>query len=206
MNKTMCTLALAACLSACGGGGGSAGSGGATLPAQTMQLGAYLGTWGSDCASHGVDTVVISRPAGSTDSITIAFRTDYYANADCSGGVVATWTQSADVTATYAGTADTSIVPTPGAASVAATVDKVTVSLPQHTATVTGPNVVHTITNGQAQWCINYANGDSTCIKDEGTYPAQSGVAGGLYLQGNTLYELVPSGTQYAVDERFTRK
>jgi hypothetical protein len=194
-------------ISACGGGGGdSGGSASAAAPAPTTQLAAYIGNWASDCYDHAIDSAAISRPAGSSDSITISFKTDYYVNANCTGNIIGTETQSADATATYAGTVDSSIVFTQGAAAIPAKVDKVIASLPAHTVSITGTGVVHTVTNGQAQWCMDYGNGSSICINDEGTRPATSGVAGGLYLQAGVLYELTPSGSLYVVNERFNKK
>ena len=124
------------------------------------------------------------------------------ANADCAGAIVGTVTQSADASATYTGTVDASITPAPVAAAIPVKVDKLTANLPAHTLSVTGSGVTHTT----GQWCIAYANGTSTCIKDEGTYPAQNGVAGGLALQGNTLYDLTANGASWVVDGVFTKK
>ena len=187
-------------LSGCGGGGGD---GGAAPPAATTSpLDAYAGTWASACTDHAVSTLVIARSAGTTDAITVGNKTDYYANADCTGAIVGTVTQSADATATYTGSVDASITPAPGAAPLSVKVDKLTANLPQHTLSVTGSGVTHTT----GQWCIAYANGTSTCIKDEGTYPAQNGVAGGVALQGNTLYDLTASGSSWVVDGVFTKK
>lgn len=186
-----------AVLSGCGGGGGSSST---TPPASTTSpLDAYAGTWASACSDHAVATLVIARSA---DAITVGNKTDYYANADCTGAIVGTVTQSADASATYPGTVDASITPAPGAAAIPVKVDKLTANLPAHTLSVTGSGVTHTT----GQWCIAYANGTSTCIKDEGTYPAQNGVAGGLALQGNTLYDLTTNGASWVVDGVFTKK
>lgn len=111
-------------------------------------------------------------------------------------------TQSADASATYTGTMDASNTPALGAAAIPVKVDKLTANLPQDTLSVAGSGVTHTT----GQWCIAYPNGTSTCIKDEGMYHAQNGVAGGLALQGNTLYDLTTSGASWAVDGVFTKK
>jgi hypothetical protein len=190
-------------LSGCGGGGGDGGGSTAAPPAATTSpLDAYAGTWASACADHAVSTLVIARAAGTGDAITVGNKTDYYANADCTGSIVGTVTQSADATATHTGTVDASITPAAGTAAISVKVDKLTANLPQHTLAVTGSGVTHTT----GQWCIAYANGTSTCIKDEGTYPAQTGVTGGLALQGNTLYDLTASGSAWGVDGVFTKK
>lgn len=208
MKKFALAASVAFMVSACGGGGDSGSTGGpvATMPsAPATQLASYLGTWVTACDVREQDTATITRPAGSTDAITISYRTDYYAGLNCTGIIVATWTQSASVTAVYDGTIDSSIVFTAGTAAVPAKVDKVKATLPAHTQSVVGPNVIHTVKNGQAQWCIDFGGGNSTCIYDEGAQPAAS-VAGGLYLRGNELFELSPSGSVYVVNERFVRK
>jgi hypothetical protein len=202
MKARICVAVAVAVLSGCGGGGG----GDTGAPAAGSRLDAYVGTWASACADHAVDILVIARAAGTTDGLTVGSRTDYYANADCTGNIVGTATQSADATATHTGTVDASIVPTAGAAAINVKVDKLTANLPQHTLAVTGSGVTHTTANGQAQWCIAYGGGNATCIRDEGTYPAQNGVAGGLALQGNTLYDLNASGASWVVDGVFTKK
>jgi hypothetical protein len=85
-------------------------------------------------------------------------------------------------------------------------VDKVSATLSAHTVTVSGSAVTHTVVNGQARWCIDYGGGNSVCLKDEDTYPAQGTSTGGLYLQGDTLYQLELNGSVYTVDERFTKQ
>lgn len=207
--KHVCLAALAALvLAACGGGGGGSGDTNTPPPVgnvPTPQLGAYIGTWVSACYERELNTVTITRASGSTDAIVIAYKSDYYANLNCTGNVVATWSQSADVTAVHAGSVDSSIVFTSGASPTPARVDKINATLPAHTQSVVGNNVTHTVQFGQPQWCIAYSDGSSTCIQDRGAQPAQT-VAGGLYLRGNEMFELSPSGSTYVVNERFTRK
>lgn len=203
ISRTGCAaLTAAAVLSGCGGGGDGAGT---SAPAAT-RLAGYVGTWSTACSNHRMDTIVVGRPAGSTDSVTVAYRTDYYLGTDCAGPILATITQSADATATFTGSVDASIVPTPGAAPIAVRVDKVTASVPAYTLNVTGSGVVKSVVNGTTQWCVNFGNAGSSCIEDKGTYAAQNNVAGGIAIQGNTLYDLNADGAAWTVDEIFTRK
>ncbi len=195
-------------MTGCGGSGGSSGGTTAPPPVATVPpsaLAAYVGTWVSACDERELNTVTITRAAGSADAIVVSYKSDYYANLNCTGAIVATWTQSADVSAVYAGSVDSSIVFTPGTSATAARVDKVTATLPAHTESVVGSNVTHTVRNGQAMWCIDFGGGNSSCIYDQGAQPSQT-VAGGLYLRGNELFELSPSESTYVVNERFTRK
>jgi hypothetical protein len=163
-----------------------------------------VGNWSADCNNHQIDSATISSPSANT--LTIKTQTDYYAAANCTGAIVATETESADITATYVDTVDSSVVFTNGATATPTKVDRVTASAPQRNRLITGTAVNHVVVNGQAQWCINYGGGSQTCIMDDGTYAAQSGVSGGLFLQNNVLYELSPSGSLYVINERFNKK
>jgi hypothetical protein len=202
-----CTVAVL--LSACGGGGGGGGGdgGGATATAPSApvnKLAGYVGTWASDCYDHYVSTVTITSPVNNT--LTLSTRTDFYAAANCTGAIVATLTDGADVTETYVDTVDSSIIFTPGAATTPARVDKVLASSPQFSRSITGTAVSHVVIGGQAQWCIDYGGGNQTCVPDYGTYPAQSDLPGALYVQGNVLYGLYPSGPLYLATGRLTKK
>jgi hypothetical protein len=65
---------------------------------------------------------------------------------------------------------------------------------------------VKSVVNGTTQWCVNFGNGGASCIEDKGTYAAQTNVAGGIAISGNTLYDLDANGSSWTVDEIFTRK
>jgi hypothetical protein len=207
MRNGICTAALAACLSACGGGGGNPGSTGAppTPPVSGGgNLDAYVGTWTSACASHAIDTAVIARAAGTSNGLTIAVTTSYYANTACTGDVIATQVWSAATTATYVGTIASSITPTAGAAPVSASVDKVTAQLPQRSVTLTGTFVSHRIIDGQPNWCVDYAGG-SVCVPDR-LYDAQPAPFDGLAIVGSDFYEVKSNGVNYDAVERFTKR
>jgi hypothetical protein len=199
----MCTAALAVCLSACGGGGGNAGSGSPTPTPPVSgggNLDAYVGTWTSACASHAIDTAVIARAAGSTNALTIAVTTSYYANTACTGDIIATQVWSAATTATYVGTVASVIMP----GSVSASIDRVTAQLPQRTVTLTGTFVSHKIIDGQPNWCIDYAGG-SVCVPDR-IYDAGPAPFDGLAIQGSELVEVKSNGVNYDAVERFTKR
>jgi hypothetical protein len=193
-------------LAACGGGGGDPGSTGNSpgLGSATANLDAYVGTWASACASRAIDTAVIARAAGTSNALTIALTTRYYANTECTGDVIATQTWSADATATYGGTVTSSIVPGPGMAPLPASVDKVEAQLPQRTVTLTGTFVSHKIIAGQSNWCIDYT--DSTVCVPDRVYAAEPAPFDGLAVQGNVLYELKSNGATYDAVGRFTKQ
>ena len=198
------TAALALLLAACGGGGGHPGSTNDTVGSGTANLDAYVGTWASACASHAIDTAVITRAASPANTLTIAVTTQYYANTECTGNVVATQTWSDATTATWTGTVTSSIVPGPGLAPQPATVDKVTAQLPQRTVTLAGSYVSRKTIDGQPNWCIDYASG-SVCVPDR-IYVAETAPFDGLALQGTDLVEVKSNGVNYDAVERFTKK
>lgn len=202
MQTRMCIAALAACLTACGGGGGNPGTGAPATPPVSGggNLDAYVGTWASACAAHAIDTAVIARAAGSTNALTMAVTTNYYANTACTGDIIATQVWSAATTATYVGTVASVIMP----GSVSASIDKVTAQLPQRTVTLTGTFVSHKIIDGQPNWCIDYAGG-SVCVPDR-IYPAEPAPFDGLAIQGSDLYEVKSNGVNYDAVERFTKR
>lgn len=205
MKTTAFVCAAAALLSACGGGGGNPGTpNGPGFEAPSNRLAAYAGTWASGCASHAIETVTITSPAN--DTLTISPRTDYYAGADCSGAIVATETEGGDITARYVDTVDAPIVFSKGAAPTTGRVDRITASTPIRSRSITGTGVRRDVIDGRPHWCIDFGGGSQTCVRDDGATPAQSGVAGGLHLQGATLYELVPEGGVYTAYGRYQKR
>lgn len=212
MKKLIFAGAVAALVSACGGGGGGGGSpngaigsgSGASTPAPVNRLAPYVGTWASDCSDHGIETATITSPSDNT--LKIAVRTEYYKTANCTGAVIATESDGMDVTAIYVDTVDASVVLGRGTPAVTAKIQKITANKPQATRTVTGTGVTRVVQGGKAQWCIVFDGGSSTCIVDDGPQPAESGVAGALYLQGNILYELVPNASLYEAYGRYIKK
>lgn len=207
MKRACAILSFPVLLLGCGGGGGAASPDASSPPPAPVpqQLAAYIGTWSGTCNFHALDTATITRTPGTTDSIDIANKTDYFSGTDCTGTILATETESSVVTAKYVATVDSSIVFPPSTTGTPSKVDQITASRPPSNFVFTG-SAVHTVTNGQAQWCIDFGGGNSTCVQDDGTQPGMSGVAGGLYLQTNTMYVLRPNGSVYSVDSAFTKK
>lgn len=189
-------------LAGCGGGGG--GDSTSTPPVETARLAPYIGSWTEGCDGHELATHVVSRT--SADTINFAAKSQYFANSGCTGAVLGTETSSANVTMTYTGVSDSSVVLKAGSAAVPARIDLVTARLPQGSTTVTGPGVVHTVKNGQAQWCIAFSAGESICIMDEGVEPAQGPISAGLYATGNEMHLVLASGGTYVSDLRLVKQ
>lgn len=183
------------------------GAGTPPVPARpATPLAAYIGNWATACNFHAIDRARISRTPGTAGAISIDYKTDYYANENCTGGILGTWTQSASATAVHEGTVDAKILFMQGSAAVPAKVDKVRTSLPELDWLLGGTGVVHTAANGLAQWCINYANGDVSCIADAGPYPAMVVDPAGLYSEGNVMVELRADVSGYVANKVFMKQ
>jgi len=195
---------LSMALTSCGGGGGGAGAPQTpTPPPPPQQLSAYLGEWQTPCRFHNLDSVTITRV--SADTISISPRSEYFVGENCTGALLATETYTAPFIIKHTGTTTADVVFHIGTNAVQSTVDKVNVSIAQYSSQFTGTGVVHTVRDGLPQWCIDYGNGESTCVLDQGIQPAQAS-SGALFATGSEMYTLEPSGSLYVVDTKYTRK
>lgn len=211
MKNTTFTVPLfcAIVLAACGGGGSSSSPTTNPITQQPViasKLAAYAGSWVAACDGHELTSLTVNETSGATDTITIIPKTEYFLESGCSGTVVATETQSANYTMAYKGTADAGVVFSQGASSITTKIELVTLSAPALSVSITGSGVVHTINNGQAQWCMSFAGGNSSCVMDEGLEPAVPQTDVAMHVSGNKLYLLTPNGNIYAADEVYTRR
>lgn len=174
--------------------------------ASTSSMKAYLGTWSAPCDGHELERVEITESPTVRDGIEIAIASDYYAQAGCSGAIVATETMSARILATHTGRTNSAIVPYERAPSFPATIDLASLTLPGHTRSVTGPGVTQTVIGGRAQWCIKFDGGSSTCIYDDGFRPAQGPISGGFHATADTMYLVSPVGSVYYAEAMYTRR
>jgi len=191
----------AALLAGCGGGGSNSDS---VQPAG-QALAGYVGSWQADCDDHERESAVITLSPSGNGSIDIATTSNYYSGRDCSGALLATQTISAKISASPNGTVDTSVKLSANTAASTITVNKINSTLPQYQLSVTGPGVKYVTIANQQQWCIDFGNGSSTCIYDEGTQKAQTNT-GGLYLRGNEMFVLGTTSTGFAFDTRYVRQ
>lgn len=208
-NVWLCAF-VGALVAGCGGGdGGSGTNSGASSntppPAVAQQLSQYIGTWTSECQHHQVDTVVVTRTAGTTDSIDIAGKTDYFVAADCTGPIVATATDTGIVTSRFVATTDSTVTLTPSSAGVISKIDQVTTSVTHSTLVLTGSGIYHTVEDGMAEVCVDFGGVERVC-RTGVDRAAESGIAEGLLLQGGTFYTLAPSGSGYIVELKYTKK
>lgn len=217
MNTKLIALsALAALITAgCGGGGSSEStSGGAGTsnppvvipPPAASKLAAYIGSWTAACDQHELASLTITETPGVKDSIDLDFKSEYYKNSGCTGAIVGTETRGAKYSAAYTGTADSAIVFSAGSAAVPSKVDLATVRAPAYALKVEGSGVVRTIKNSQAQWCMDFGDGSSTCVDDDGLLPGLPPTNVGLHAKGNAIYTLFQPSNNYSVDQAYFRR
>lgn len=201
MKNALILGSLCMVIAGCGGGNSTP-----SPPPASEKLGAYIGTWESDCSAGFRETLTNTRTQGSSDSITSSLKGQWFAEANCTGAVVATLTESSDITAKYVATVSAPVILTTGTAPVSADVDQVLGSQPAFSEALTGPAVVRSVTNGQAQWCFTVAGGDTHCHPDSGPQPAVSNESAALHLRGNDMYILFQNSGIYTVDAKYTKK
>ena len=207
-NSWLILMFAVSILSACGGGSDSpaqSNSSTGALVQASPPLSIYVGTWQNACEFHQQDTAVISMSNTTTGNLEVALRTDYFDGTACSGKIVATSTMSANLLISYVKTIDTFVALAPSGGASALRVDQIAASAPSMYESIVGANVQRRTTNGKAQWCISFSNGDSTCVNDAGTQAARNS-QGAMYMRSNELYLLSQSTGGYSVDEKFTKK
>ncbi|MBB5367201.1 MULTISPECIES: hypothetical protein [unclassified Janthinobacterium] len=202
MKKTLIVAACSTLLAACGGGGSDSSSPVNNTPALTP-LSVYAGTWQSPCDDYEIDTLTLSNKADGSLEVTI--KAEHFQSASCAGAPIATQTTTTNPSISYLSTADTAVQAGIGKPPTTTRIDKVNINIPPHNVVVTGPGVQRVVESGQAKWCFNVNSTSRTCIDDPGTTTAQAST-GGMYISGNTLYLLSPTGPTYTVDEFYTRK
>lgn len=184
-------LTLASALTACGGGGGG---GGGTAGTPTAPVSApfakYEGEWKGPCQSHLRETVTLVASNNAT-VLAISDKSDYFANADCSGGIVATGVYSQPIAKlSYAATEANASVKLQTGETVTGAVDRGTATATDATISFTGSGASSTVSGGKTTWHIAYNGGGLDIVIDtiSGASP------GGLLLRNGQLYILSPDG------------
>ena len=194
-------LLSAFALTACGGGSSSSDI---APPATPSKLAAYAGTWVLQCLDHGVQTLTVVAST-SPDTVSVMPRTEYFSQSNCTGTVVATVTRTTEAFK-YERTIDARVVFNPGESAVMSKVDLVTLSRPETTVSVTGPGAVHTTRNGRAQWCMDFTDGVSKCINDDGLLPAAQRAEFPMHLNANQWSWMNVTSTAYEYTIPYTRR
>ncbi len=196
---------LAASLAGCGGGGGGDVPAPLPAPPTALHLSGYGGAWEGACDDHVRETVSIALSPTSSEVLTLNTRQDYYLLSGCGGPILGTVSLSTAVNATFGGSLTAPVSLTQGATSASIKVDNMNTVLPPYTLVASGSGVTHVVDNGVARSCITIAGAVSACVNDNEVLPAQNRGLG-LYLDGNNLYLLTPSGATFTVDHRYTKK
>lgn len=180
-------LVLLTALAACGGGGGSDQG----IPAQVAgALQKYEGVWIRPCAAHNRDTMALATSNnGATLSFTI--KTEYFANADCSGAVVATGTyQQPSIVMQYTGTVKEASVKLRNGETVTTGVDQGTTSASSEAITFTGSGVTSSVVGGRTVWHITFSQGATDVYPNLNTGTGKTA----LTLRNGELLVLEASG------------
>ncbi|ODU07966.1 MAG: hypothetical protein ABS84_14750 [Rubrivivax sp. SCN 71-131] len=179
-------------LAACGGGGGDDDADHPQGP-----LAKYSGTY-TYCDRHERGTMTSTASADGR-ALTLTLRSDYYQQSGCTGAIVGTETISSPVTATYLSTGTAQVVGWPSASSSATrTVDRVQVTAPATTVSLTGSGV----TSVDGQPCVVYTNG-RTCLESTANGPLND--VAGIAFTDTALLLLVVAGAGYELDTAFQR-
>ncbi len=173
-----------AMLSACGGGGGSASE--STLPPVAQPFAKYEGAWKTACQFHHRETYTLTSSSNAT-VLSIADQSDYYANDDCTGAVVATGVYSQPIAKLlYSSTLANATIKLQSGDSVTDTVDRGTGTGLDAVLSFSGSGVTPAVVDGQTVWHISY-NGGST---DVHTGSVSGASPAGLLIRGGQLYFL----------------
>ncbi len=181
---------LLTALAACGGGSGGSDSG-QGIPTQVAgALQKYEGVWIRPCAAHNRDTMtLVASNAGATLSFTL--KTEYFANADCSGAVVATGTYGQAATVLqYTGTVKDANVHMPNGEVVTVNVDQGNATATTTPITFTGSGVTSSVVNGKTVWHIQFGQGSTDVQTNLGTGVTKASLA----LRNGELLVLSVSG------------
>ena len=204
-----------------GGGVGSGGVSGVTNATQgaaptitpvagtslaSVELAKYEGVWQQACVNHMRRTTTLV--ATSANVFTVTPQENLFANADCTGAIVATGSfGKAQETVHYRASLPDASVKLLDGTIIQTGVDPATSTLSIAPFTFTGSGVRRTlfIEGGKTLTTIAYASGDVVIVRD-----AVNGgtLEGGLALRNGELLALVPvagSTTSFSVNQRFVR-
>ena len=203
MKLQVLALVIGALLAGCGGGGSDGAATPAPAPA-AQPLAQYAGTWRQGCEFHVIETTVVTMAADGSASIWP--KEEYFANADCSGAVVATGTfAAAPIAIRYVGTSPSASVKQLNGQIIPANVDRISATSVAMSQTYAGSGVTPKTVNGKLVWTITYTGGTTT-INEAGT--SEGTVSGGMAVVGGEMWTMQPVGsstTSFEMDGRYIR-
>lgn len=186
---TLAGIALTV-LAACGGGGDASTS----APTSAGPLAKYEGVWQpvAGCNNHRRETYTLAASNSGT-TLSNTFRVEYFANADCTGAVVATGTYGMPMlTMQHIETVTAATSKLLTGETVAAAVDRVTVTAAVATFAYTGSGVTSTyVSGGKTYTHIVYTNGST----DTQTDPVNgTTLQAAVLLRNSEFFTLLPIG------------
>ena len=201
MYRLAAGLVLLTTLAACGGGSAGSDQGIPTQVAGALQK--YEGVWVRPCAAHNRDTMTLTASnSGATLSFNI--KTEYFANVDCTGAVVATGTYAQAATVLqYTSTVKDANVRMPSGETVTANVDQGNATATTTPITFSGSGVTSTTVNGKTVWHIQFSQGSTDVQTNLGTGVTSASLA----LRNGELLVLSVSGNSgntFNVETRLT--
>ena len=176
-------------------------------PTVNTGLSKYEGIWRQECVDHM--RLTMTATATGKDSFSITRNEDFFANADCTGAIVAVGNYGVpDEAVTYTEPLNDVSILMPDGSIVRATVDPGIATSPIAQYTFTGPGVLASIFEpifGKTKAKIQYAEkvGDVERFALRGQSDS-----GALVLLNDELYSLVPienSTSSFSVSHRFFR-
>lgn len=182
------SLILLSALAACGGNDGGIDT---AQPVQvTGALQKYAGEWKQSCSSHSRESSTLVA-TGNGAILSFISKIEYFANADCTGGVVATGMYSEpSIVLQYKGTIKDASIKLASGETVAVNVDQGDASATTVPITFAGSGVTSTIVNGKTVWRITFSQGYTEVKGNLGTGTVKAALA----LRNGELLLLAPLG------------
>lgn len=177
--------ALALSVAACGGGGGG-------TPQTTTPVAApftkYEGNWVSACQFHHHEVYTLTTSSSAT-VLSFADKSEYFANDDCTGAVVATGVYSGPIASlSYLTTEPNASVKLQTGETVTNSVDRGTGTASTAAVSFSGSGVSNTTVGGKPAWHIVYNGGSIDVV----VQTVQGATPGGVMLRTGQLYVLTP--------------
>lgn len=188
-------------LAGCGGGGGG-GSDNSANPSDAGPLAKYAGTWVQGCNNHNRETTILTSSNNGT-TLTHNLKDEYFANADCSGAIVATGTyESPPYIIQSNETVTNATVKMLSGGIISATVDRVTSTNTGSSIKYVGSGVTSsTIIGNKTYSHIVYNNGSTDLQNDN----SSGGGQGALLLLNGELLVLNPVSNSVTSFDVFSR-
>lgn len=186
-------------LAGCGGGGGGNDNSGNTSAAGPLAK--YAGTWVQGCDGHSKETTTFTS-SNEGNTISVTSKDEYFADANCTGAVVATGTyEQPAFIIQYKDTVNNASVKMLNGTTITATVDRGTGNSTGARVKYVGSGVTSSSIVGNTTKVHIVYNGGSTDLEID---DSSGGGEGALLLLNNELLSLYPvTSTTFEVESRY---